>query len=258
MSTVLLEQISEHVAYIWLNQPESLNAMSEQMAKDFKNLVKEVGEKKTNYRVLILSGKGKAFSAGGDLEMLEKKTTLSPQENQQRMEEFYASFLSILDLNIPLIAAINGAAVGAGLCLASACDIRICSENAKLGFTFVKLGLHPGMGGTYFLPRVVGDAMARELMVTGRIIDAPEAKCIGLVSQVLAPEQLLEGAVKVAQEVAANGPLAVRQLIATLRNERDALAPSLRHEAVCQSENYASAEFKEGIRAIREKRAPRY
>ena len=94
MSTVLLEQISEQIAYIWLNQPESLNAMSEQMAVDFKNLVKKLSEKKSSYRVLILSGKGKAFSAGGDLEMLEKKTTLSQQENQRRMEEFYASFLS--------------------------------------------------------------------------------------------------------------------------------------------------------------------
>jgi enoyl-CoA hydratase len=258
MSTVLFEPISEQLAYIWLNQPESLNAMSEQMAIDFRCLVNKLAEKKTSYRALIISGKGKAFSAGGDLEMLEKKTALDQQENQRRMEEFYASFLSILDLNIPLIAAINGAAVGAGLCLASACDIRVCSENAKLGFTFVKLGLHPGMGGTYFLPRVVGDAMARELMLTGRIIDASEAQRIGLVSQVHAPDQLQENAVKVAQEVATNGPLAVTQVIATLRKDRDALESSLRHEAVCQSENYASADFKEGIRAVREKRIPQY
>lgn len=258
MSTVVLEQVSEHVAYIWLNQPDSLNAMSEVMARDFRSTVAQLAKSKSKPRVLILSGKGKAFSAGGDLEMLENKTTLSAEENQRRMEEFYASFLSILDLGIPLVAAINGAAVGAGLCLASACDVRVCSDTAKLGFTFVKLGLHPGMGGTYFLPRVVGDAMARELMVTGRVIDSSEAKRIGLVSQVVSTDQLQATVLKIAEEIAANGPLAVTQLIATLRAERQSLSPSLTHEARCQSINYASEEFKEGIRAIREKRAPRY
>jgi enoyl-CoA hydratase/carnithine racemase len=258
MSTVEIEKIDNNILKIWLNQPESLNAMSEAMALDFKSQVLNIGKDNKNIRAIILSGRGKAFSAGGDLEMLEAKTKLSAEENERRMLDFYNSFLSILELNIPLIAAINGAAVGAGLCLASACDIRICTDNSKLGFTFVKLGLHPGMGGTYFLPRVVGDAQARELMLTGRIIDANEALRIGLVSKVVARDDLEGEALRYANEICQNGPESIRQLVQTLRSERVSLGESLNCEAKCQSVNYASSEFKEGIRAMREKRHPKF
>ena len=258
MSTVELERVTDSIARVWLNQPESLNAMSETMAADFAAVVEKIKNDGQGIRVIVLSGRGKAFSAGGDLEMLERKTTLGADENKRRMVDFYSSFLGILKLEIPLIAAINGAAVGAGLCVASACDVRICSESSRLGFTFVKLGLHPGMGGTYFLPRVIGSAYARELLLTGRIIDASEALRIGLVSRVVAPEALDDTALSVAREICANGPLAVQQLLRTLRADPQPLPVSLDNEASCQSVNYASAEFKEGIRAVREKRPPKF
>lgn len=258
MATVLFEQLTDSVGKIWLNEPESLNAMSEQMAAEFRRTVEEISKASKPPRVIILSGKGKAFSAGGDLQMLEAKTKLSAEENHRRMIEFYNSFLCIRTLGIPLIAAINGSAIGAGLCVASACDIRICSDSAKLGFTFVKLGLHPGMGGTYFLPQVVGESFARELLLTGRVIDAGEALRIGLVSQVLAPEQLEARALAIAQEICANGSLAVKQLVTSLRGSDKSLNEALEREAQCQSVNYASDEFREGITAIREKRAPKF
>ncbi len=258
MATILFEELPGNIGRIWFNDPDALNAMSEKMAGDFKQLVGELERRTKPLRALILTGKGKAFSAGGDLQMLEAKIQLSAEENHRRMIEFYNSFLSIRNLKVPLIAAINGAAIGAGLCVASACDIRICSENAKLGFTFVKLGLHPGMGGTFFLPQVVGDSYARELLLTGRVIDAVEALRIGLVSRIVTLEQIEEQALSIAREICASGPLAVTQLLKTLRGEDDRLNRALEREAQCQSVNYASAEFKEGISAIREKRAPKF
>ena len=116
-------------------------------------------------RVVVVRGAGKAFSAGGDLEMLEKKTELSKEENHRRMLTFYNQFLSIRELNVPVIAALNGHAVGAGLCFSLACDVRIAKDGAKLGLNFVRLALHPGMGVTYYLPRILGIDLASELLL---------------------------------------------------------------------------------------------
>ena len=190
--------------------------------------------------------------------MLEKKRLLSGEENRAEMLKFYDSFLSILDLRIPLIAALNGAAVGAGLCLACACDIRIASTDAKLGFTFLKLGLHPGMGGTYFLPRIIGPSAAAELLMTGRIISAEEAFRIGLVSKVCERAALLSEVDTIANEILACGPQATAQLVETMRGDGAHLDSALAREAVCQSVNYGSAEFAEGITAIKERRSPSF
>ncbi len=258
MTTVLFEELPQKIGRIWLNDPDALNAMSEKMAADFRQLIGELAKRPKPLRAIILSGKGKAFSAGGDLQMLEAKTKLSAEENHRKMIEFYNSFLCIRELNVPLIAAINGAAIGAGLCVASACDIRICTGTAKLGFTFVKLGLHPGMGGTYLLPQVVGDAAARELLLTGRVIEAAEALRIGLVSQIVTAEEIEGRAVAIAQEICGNGSIAINQLVKSLRGDCQELNRALEREAQCQSVNYASSEFKEGISAVREKRAPKF
>ena len=234
--------------------------MGEAMADEFAALVQKLktDPQTSKLRALILTGAGRAFSAGGDLQMLKKKTELAGEENRLRMHKFYNSFLSILSLNVPIIAAINGHAIGAGLCVACACDIRIGGDKAKLGFTFVKLGLHPGMGATYFLPRVIGVAAASELMLTGRVIDADAAMNIGLVSSVVPSDQVVAEAMKVAQEITSSGPEAVRQLLESLRGDRATLSSCLEREALCQSVNYASAEFKEGVQAAIEKRAPKF
>jgi enoyl-CoA hydratase/carnithine racemase len=247
----------EGIATLTLNDEANLNAMSDEMAAEFAAAVKGLRDNKS-VRVVILTGAGKAFSAGGHLAMLESKRAKSAEENRAGMLAFYASFLGIIDLNVPLIAAINGAAVGAGLCVACACDIRVASKEAKLGFTFLKLGLHPGMGATFWVPRIIGITAATELLLTGRIINAEDSLRLGLVSQLCDAESVVERARAVAREVLACGPEASAQLLATMRRDLSALQPALIREAECQSINYAGSEFAEGLAAIREKRAPKY
>ena len=257
MALVNFENVSSTIGKITLNDPDRLNAMSEEMAVEVRQMTKVIGEK-SGIRAIILTGAGRAFSAGGDLEMLQRKTKLSGEENRTKMLDYYDSFLGLLSLRIPIIAAINGLAIGAGLCLASACDIRIASQKAKLGFTFVKLGLHPGMGATYFLPRILGFARASELLLTGRVIESTKALEIGLVSGVFSEDKLMEEAVRVAEEISAAGPESIRQLLDSLRVGPSSLANCLEREALAQGINYASAEFREGVAAVAEKRVAKF
>ncbi len=228
--------------------------MAEQMALDFKKIIDEL-RTLGKARVIILTGAGKAFSAGGDLEMLYQKTKLSSDENYKRMRNFYDCFLGFRALRVPVISAINGAAVGAGLCVACATNIRIAAKSAKLGVTFTKLGLHPGMAATYFLPKVVGSSAAYELMLTGKIISADEALRIGLISQITEDDAVLEKAIELAKEILATGPEVTKQLLDTLALVDDEmLDKTLHREASCQAVNYSGAEFLEGISAAKEKR----
>ncbi len=248
----------DRIGVISLSDSDHLNAMSEDMAGDFKSLISKLGEKHKHLRAVILTGVGRAFSAGGDLKMLQEKTRFAGEENRLKMLDYYSSFLCIRNLGIPLIAAINGPAVGAGLCLACACDIRVASENAKLGMTFVRLGLHPGMGATFFLPMIMGQARASEFMLTARVITAQEAANIGIVSRVVAESELMNEAKGIAKDIVACGPQAVRQLLETLRMNQSELDNALKREASIQAVNYASPEFAEGVKAIMEKRAPKF
>lgn len=258
MALVEYEISEDQIGKITLNDPSNLNAMGQEMAAEFRALVERLRPDAKHIRALVVTGAGRAFSAGGNLEMLERKKAISGEENRRLMLEFYNSFLSILSLRVPLIAAINGHAIGAGLCVACACDIRIAAEGAKLGVTFTKLGLHPGMGGTYLLPRLIGFAAAAELMLTGRVIEAGEALRAGLVSRVVQATEVVEESLKVAREIAACGPESVRQTLESLRAGYGSLLEALEREALCQSINYASPEFAEGVRATIEKRAPKF
>lgn len=257
MPLVLYDNLAPGVGRITLNDPDNLNAMGEEMAAEVLGLVQKLKPEAAKLRAIIVTGAGRAFSAGGNLSMLEKKQEISGEENRLLMEKFYHSFLSVLQLNVPLIAAINGHAIGAGLCLASACDIRMANEGAKLGLTFVKLGLHPGMGATYFLPRILGYAKASELLLTGRVVDAAEALRIGLLSKVVKSD-VVDEAKALALEISESGPESVRQLLQTLRAGPTSLEATLEREALCQSINYKSSEFKEGVRATIEKRKPKF
>lgn len=248
---------TDHIATITLNDEANLNAMSEQMAKEFSALVSQL-KTEGKAKVILLTGAGRSFSAGGHLEMLDAKRTKSAQENRAGMLTFYDSFLSILDLHVPIIAVLHGAAVGAGLCLACAADIRIAADNTKLGFTFLKLGLHPGMGGTFLVPRIIGRSAATELLLTGRIIAAEEALRIGLISRICPKENVMNDARAIANEILSCGLEAQRQLLQTMRGDLAGLPAALEHEAEMQSINYNSTEFAEGLSAVREKRAPRF
>lgn len=248
---------AEGILTITLNDEANLNAMSEEMAVEFKALVQSLAASKAA-KVIILTGAGRSFSAGGHLAMLDAKRTRGQEENRIGMLSFYDSFLSILKLEIPIIAALHGAAVGAGLCLACAADIRIATEDTKLGFTFLKLGLHPGMGGTFLVSRIIGKSAATELLLTGRIISAQEALRIGLVSRLSSRDTLLADARSVAQEILACGPTASSQLLQTMRIDLAGLPQALEREAKCQSINYASLEFAEGLAAVKEKRPAKF
>ena len=256
--TLLKLEIHRHRATLTLNDPETRNAMSEAMGEQFVQVIREIQADKS-IRVLVLTGAGKAFSGGGHLEMLEAKTRISQDENEALMKGFYANFLSLTDVGVPVLAAINGHAVGAGLCLAMACDIRIASTEAKLGLNFVNLGLHPGMGATFSLPRLVGPAKAAELLYTGAIISAEEGQRIGLVNRAVPPESFLQVVDEMAGQIAAAGPQAVRELKASLRMLSSSnLEECLAREAKCQGADYVGTEFAEGIKAAREKRKPQF
>ena len=150
--------------------------------------------------------RARAFCSGGNTSWIASEPDATVDHLRTRMIAFYRAWLSIRRLEVPTIAAVNGAAIGAGLCLALACDLRYAARGAKLGVPFVKLGMHAGMGGTHLLPEVVGDAHAKDLLLTGRVVDADEALRIGLVSRVMEPETFRDDVLEVAAGVAAGCP----------------------------------------------------
>jgi enoyl-CoA hydratase/carnithine racemase len=175
------------------------------------------------------------------------------------MRAFYRLFLSVRDLPCPTIAALNGSAVGAGLCVAMACDVRIASAEAKLGLNFTALGLHPGMGATWTLPRLVGPARAAELLYSARLISGEEAARIGLVSRTLPAAEVLPAARALAQEFAATAPLASRGVKRALaRSATASLEEQLDFEAEEQAACFESADVREGLAAARERRRPEF
>ena len=258
MSLVKRSSLRPGVEQLLLNDPESRNAMSPEMAAEFESAVTDL-KARLDLKLVVLRGAGRAFSAGGHLDMLEAKCQIKPEENKKGMLKFYRQFLSIAELEVPVLAALNGHAVGAGLCVALACDFRIASAAAKLGLNFVRLGLHPGMGVTHFLPRLVGPARASELLAAGRIVPAEEGFQLGIVNAVVAADEFDAEVERWIDDILAGGPLTLRQLKQTLRDSLGrSLEENLQREAECQAENYAGAEFREGISAAKEKRPPKF
>jgi enoyl-CoA hydratase len=175
------------------------------------------------------------------------------------MRSFYKLFLSVRDLPVPTIAAINGAAVGAGFCVALGCDMRIISNRAKVGLNFTKLGLHPGMAATWTLPRLVGPGLAAELLFSSRVVDGEEAARIGLVNRALPAEEVLPAARALAEDIALCAPLANRAVKRALERSLGAsLEDQLSFEASEQAINFEGEDVHEGIAAVREKRDPRF
>lgn len=253
---------TEGIVTIRLNRPQTRNSMTPAMGEDLARAVTEL-QRDSTVRVVVLRGEGKAFSSGGDLGMLARDTGLVTGGEAPTMggapREFYERFLSIVRLHVPTIAALNGHAIGAGACLALACDLRIASRAARIGFTFTRLGIHPGMGATYFLPRLVGTARACDLLFTGRIVDAEEAFRLGLVDRLASPEQFDAEVMAWAREIASSGPLAVRlSKRAIYRGVRHSLEEMLEFESLQQSWTFTTEDAREGLQAMLEKREPRF
>lgn len=251
-----LDRPSDGVALITLDNPDLRNAMSDEMTSSWVAAIDELAADRS-VRAVVVTGAGTAFCSGGNTSWIASEPDASVDRLRTRMMAFYRSWLSVRRLEVPTIAAVNGAAIGAGLCLALACDLRYAARGAKLGAPFVKLGMHPGMAATHLLPGVVGEAHARDLLLTGRVVDADEALRLGLVSRVHAPETFLDEVLETAAGIAATAPIASRLTKLALADggHRDVEA-CLQWEALAQPVTLATEDLQEGVRASQEKRPP--
>jgi enoyl-CoA hydratase/carnithine racemase len=253
-----VDRPSDGVALVTLDNPAMRNAMSNEMTSSWATAMTELAAD-PSVRVVVVTGEGSAFCSGGDTSWIASEPDAPVDRLRSRMLPFYRTWLSIRKLEVPTIAAINGAAIGAGLCLALACDLRYAAAGATLGVPFVKLGMHAGMGGTYLLPEAVGEAHARDLLLTGRVVDSDEAFRLGLVSRVLDPATFLDEVLETAAGVAATAPIATRLTKLALQDGGHAdLETALQWEALAQPVTLATEDLQEGISASREKRAPQF
>jgi enoyl-CoA hydratase/carnithine racemase len=247
------------VAKIILNRQDSLNAFSEVMREEFKNAIDHINSDR-EVRVVVITGAGKAFSAGGDIKTMADRcnSNISFQERRDFMRRATCDPVRKLrSIRQPVIAAINGAAVGAGCGLALACDIRIASEKATLGLAFVKRGLTPDWGAAYFLPRLIGPAKALELVCTGRLIDANTAFEMGLVNKVIPHEEFDEQVNYICDEITQNAPIAVAAAkSAILYGLSYGLDLSLEYETYLASMCQLTEDHREGVMSFIEKRSP--
>ncbi len=240
-----------------MNRPDAMNALNmdilEEMIEVFASL-----EKEERCRVVVLTGEGKAFSAGGDFG-LPMFNSSSSRDIYDDMERFGDLILAMRGLPKPIIAAVNGAAVGAGMNLALACDIVISSEKAKFGEVFSRIGVHPDCGGTYFLPRLVGTYKACELMFTGDIFPAQEALELGIVNRVVEHDELMAEVGKLADRIAQGPPLSLSLIKKSVyKGTENDLASQLRLESLNQTICMLSEDKAEGVAAFKEKRAPKF
>lgn len=261
---MLLQQRDGAILTVTLNLPEKRNPISDNDMVDALCAAMETADKDIDVRCVILTGAGSAFSSGGDLKQMapDVGSLRSSRPVQTRRNYKYGiQRLPMLfqALEVPVIAAVNGPAIGAGCDLACMCDIRIASENARFAESFVKLGIIPGDGGAWLLPRIVGFSKATELALTGEQIDAQEARRIGLVSDVVAADELLAAAKVIADKIAANPPHAVRMTKRLLREGQTAdLKNILEMSAAMQAIVHATSDNDEAINAFLEKRAPNF
>ena len=246
---------------ITLNLPESRNPVSDNAMVDALVRAVEGADGDRTVRAVILTGAGKAFSSGGDLSKMAPGAGLRGRQPAVTVRNYRDGIqrlpLTFQALEVPVIAAVNGPAIGAGCDLACMCDIRIASEKAVFAESFVKVGLIPGDGGAWLLPRVVGWPRATELALTGRTIDAAAALDYGLVTQVVKPDDLLPAARSIAEEIAANPPLAVRLTKRLLREAQDAALPAvLNLSAALQAVVHETRDHEEAVSAFLERREP--
>lgn len=248
------------VTTVTLSRPDRLNALTFAMFHDLK-AVFEALDTDDRTRVIVLTGEGRAFCAGLDLDDAATLSSMSPFEMLRGQESWAASIAAVARVRKPVIAAVNGAAAGAGFSLALAADVRICDQSARFNAAFIKIGLSGGdCGTTWALPRIVGYGHASEILMSGRFVDSVEAARIGLVNRVVPSEELLEAAVEVASSFARNSPLALHLTKELLHQNVD--APSL--QAALELENRSqvlasrSSDMTEALRAFREKREPRF
>lgn len=244
---------------ITLNRPEKLNALVGHMRRDLAEALEHAGSDRT-IRVVVITGAGRGFCAGGDVPFMAELIERNDAEEFSRLlGAARRVILSIRQMTKPVVAAINGVAAGAGCNLALACDLRIASTDAVFSQSFVKVGLHPDWGGTYFLPRLVTPNKACELFFLGSAIDAEEALRLGIVNRVVSPGQLEDEVRALAERLREAPPLAVAAAKqAVYATDSAGLDDMLRYETEAQMRCFESEDGREGVRAFLEKRAPKF
>jgi enoyl-CoA hydratase/carnithine racemase len=256
MDSPVLVDTRDGIAFITLNRPAAANALSRALVAGVEQALVEIGRDAT-LRAVVLTGAGdKAFCAGADL---KERRAMSLDETRAFLRDLNRAADLLAASPRPAIAAINGAALGGGLELALACDIRLAAEGAEMGLPEVRLGILPGAGGTQRLARAVGVAAAKELILTGRRIGAARARELGLVSEVVPAAELAAAAARVGAEIAASGPLAVAQAKRAIDDGFGrALADGLGIEQAAYEVVLVSEDRNEGLRAFAEKRPPSF
>ncbi len=249
-------EAQDRIGVLTLRRPDNRNAMTPELLAAFAEATRRAGQDRST-RCVILTGTGSCFSAGADLKKgLQQGDHAAPHERSFAM---YTSFLSLLDLEVPVVGALGGHAVGGGFGLALLCDLRVASETAKLGANFARIGLHSGLGISYLLPRLIGVPRANELLLTGKLIRGREAADWGLVNAAVPTEEVWGRALSLAEEVAGAAPYAVRTMKASMRRflEWD-IRGAAWHEAFAQAASLETKDAAEGMSALLEKRAPAF
>jgi enoyl-CoA hydratase/carnithine racemase len=247
----------DSVGILVLDRPDQRNSMTPELLDAFAE-ASAAARADTGARCIVVTGTGSAFSAGADLRATLQRTD-SDRAPHERSFGMYEPFLSLLDLEVPVIGALNGYAIGGGFGLALTCDIRIGALDAKYGANFVRLGLAPGMAISYLLPRLIGPARASELLLTGRLVDGREAERLGILNRAFPADDVMSESMAIAREIAAAAPLAVRATKRAIRRGLELAArEAARFEAYAQAETLTTDDAREGIAALLEKRPPRF
>jgi len=255
MSDAVEYEARDGVGVITLNRPAERNSMTPELLDAFARAGASArGD--GDIRALVVTGTGACFSAGADFKagLQRGGSDLAPHERSYAM---YEPFLSLLDVEVPVIGALNGHAIGGGFGLALVCDIRVGALEAKYGANFVALGLAPGMAISYLLPRLIGVARASELLFTGRLVDGAEAERIGVVNRAVPSAQVLPEAMAIARAIADNAPFAVRATKAAIRRGLGLeIRAAARAEAHDQAQSLTTDDAREGMSALLAKRKP--
>ena len=252
MNQLVTVERADGVAVVTLNRPEALNALNDELLASLEEAFHGLGRDPA-LRAVILTGAGKAFVAGADIKAM---VGFSPMEARAFAQRGQRVFTLIEEFCHPVIAAVNGFALGGGLELAMACDLRIASEKAKAGQPEVNLGTIPGFGGTQRLARILGRSAAKYLLFTGEVIPAERGLALGLFNEVVAPEQLMARCHELARVIASRGPIAVSYCKAAVNlGSETSLNHGLSHEAELFAQTFATLDQKEGMQAFIDKRA---
>lgn len=249
--TIELESIL--IEKLYLNHEETRNSMTWEMGQEFFEYIESLKKRNPLPRCLIISGRNNIFSSGGNLSFLKSFQEKTVEENRRDMFTFYNYFLSVRTLPFPVVAAVNGHAIGAALSLAFACDLRVFSMESKYSFNFVKLGIHPGMGSSYLVKELFGLDKANYLLMLAEILTGQEAYKMGLCHDAVPFDDVEKRATELAINLGESGPLALRLLKRNL-SDYEALQAALRKEADAQAQNFTSKDFIESLSAIEEKR----